>query len=211
MDQDRTESLSSVWKTERAITVTQFQVRWTGEDHAAWYRLLLQSVKRWLERPHGDINFHLIQAMSHSTQALTGHVSFWELPSQDEAGSGCRMSFLLSSSGYGWTRVPTGDNTGWRLRSSLEEGPSNLQISLTPSMRSCSRSTKKILALQCRIVVVASRGRTVFVQMVNDMLGRKEKDERVREAKARAAHLRVAQVAVPPELLLATTILFSIY
>jgi hypothetical protein len=47
----------------------EWQRRWEDEQKAAWTRTLIPNISRWARRKHGELEFHLIQA-------LTGHECF---------------------------------------------------------------------------------------------------------------------------------------
>jgi len=64
-------SRSSIKRQERNETIAQWQARWLSTSKAAWTRLLLPDIGRWLGRtvPKKPLSFHM-------TQALTGHGCF---------------------------------------------------------------------------------------------------------------------------------------
>jgi hypothetical protein len=45
------------------------QRRWNGGENGAWTRALIPNISTWIGRKHGELEFHL-------TQALTGHGCF---------------------------------------------------------------------------------------------------------------------------------------
>jgi hypothetical protein len=53
----------------RKWLLQKWQERWQQTEKGAWTRKLIPRVKPWLERKHGELDFHL-------TQALTGHGCF---------------------------------------------------------------------------------------------------------------------------------------
>ncbi|KAJ3617034.1 hypothetical protein MTP99_009165 [Tenebrio molitor] len=53
----------------REWLLQKWQERWQQTEKGAWTRKLIPRVKPWLERKHGELDFHLIQA-------LTGHGCF---------------------------------------------------------------------------------------------------------------------------------------
>lgn len=86
-------------------------------------------------------------------------------------------------------RVPAGSKTDWRSGSFLEEGTFELQISWTYWTHEEDPTPHR------RVVEAVPRGRKVFVQMLDDILFCKVGDECVREAEARATHVRAVHVA----------------
>jgi len=64
-------SRSLIRRQERNETIAQWQARWLSTTRAAWTRLLLPDVGRWLGRtvPKKPLSYHM-------TQALTGHGCF---------------------------------------------------------------------------------------------------------------------------------------
>lgn len=49
----------------------RWQTRWNDSTKGRWTRRLIPNIRAWVERAHGEVSFHL-------TQALTGHGSFAE-------------------------------------------------------------------------------------------------------------------------------------
>lgn len=105
------------------------------------------------------------------------------------------MFVLILPSWYGWThrpssRVSTRNNIGWQLGSSLEKGPFNLRSpDVMDLLASLPINVTRLFTHYCRIMESKYRGREVFIQMADDILCRKEEDESVWEAEARAEHV----------------------
>ena len=53
----------------REETIAAWQARWAGETRGSWTRRLIPDLRTWIERKHGELDFHL-------TQALSGHGTF---------------------------------------------------------------------------------------------------------------------------------------
>lgn len=56
----------AIQKIERAKSVQSWQVRWDNAAKGRWTHRLIPNIKPWLNRKHGEVNYHL-------TQFLTGH------------------------------------------------------------------------------------------------------------------------------------------
>lgn len=147
-----------------------------------------------LERPHGDLTFHL-------AQALIGH--------------GCFRHYLcriMWASDAGCLYFPPPQDMAEPTFFSCPHWPQHrLAIKFFLGGRVVQPSDvmdlvreptdvlthEKDSVLHCQIMETASRDRRVCVQMVDDILWRKEEDERVREAETRAAHVRAVHVPAP--------------
>lgn len=44
--------------------VSEWQEQWDASSKGSWTRRLIPSVKDWIERPHGQLSFHLTQLLS---------------------------------------------------------------------------------------------------------------------------------------------------
>jgi Reverse transcriptase (RNA-dependent DNA polymerase)/Endonuclease-reverse transcriptase len=55
----------------RGQTIQDWQAEWDKSDKGRWTYRLIPSIKMWMERPHGEVNFHL-------TEFLSGHGGFRE-------------------------------------------------------------------------------------------------------------------------------------
>lgn len=66
-------SVSTLKREARITTIETWQTRWTALDTvAAWTKLVLPSIRRWVDRPAGaPVTFHL-------AQVLTRHGAFNE-------------------------------------------------------------------------------------------------------------------------------------
>lgn len=53
----------------RGKTIQDWQVEWDNSKMGRWTHRLIPSIKRWIERPHGEVNFHM-------TEFLSGHGGF---------------------------------------------------------------------------------------------------------------------------------------
>lgn len=71
MTQNPEASSRVVKEEERLTTMGLWQNQWDQnlDNTAAWTRLLIRDVQRWINRSHGDVDYHL-------SQALTGHGCF---------------------------------------------------------------------------------------------------------------------------------------
>lgn len=58
-------------REEREATLAIWQQQWTrgSNDRASWTRSILRDIREWINRKHGEVDYHL-------TQALTGHGCF---------------------------------------------------------------------------------------------------------------------------------------
>lgn len=52
-------------------TMNMWEERWRRSEKGAWTRKLIKDVRKWINRGHGELNYHM-------TQALTGHGCFGE-------------------------------------------------------------------------------------------------------------------------------------
>ena len=60
---------SGVKKEERTKSLTMWQQRWQTSSKGRWTHRLIPDIHSWIDRRHGDLNFHL-------TQILRGHGCF---------------------------------------------------------------------------------------------------------------------------------------
>jgi hypothetical protein len=65
----------SLTKTDRSVhkekSIQDWQREWDNSNTGRWTHRLIPSIKNWIERPHGEINFHM-------TEFLSGHGGFRE-------------------------------------------------------------------------------------------------------------------------------------
>ncbi len=61
----------SVRSQHRSMTIQKWQEEWDKSRTGRWTHRLIPAIKPWIERPHGEINFHL-------TEFLSGHGGFRE-------------------------------------------------------------------------------------------------------------------------------------
>ena len=61
--------LESAKNEERAKTMEEWQDQWSRSTKGRWTNRLIPNISPWIERRHGEVNFHL-------TQLLTGHGCF---------------------------------------------------------------------------------------------------------------------------------------
>lgn len=70
MAREREESYSSdlqgeaARKAARRTAMDRWQAEWTSSTKGSWTRRLIPNVKPWIERKHGEMSFHLCQALS---------------------------------------------------------------------------------------------------------------------------------------------------
>lgn len=64
-------STKSVRSMHKAKTIQDWQEEWNISDKGRWTYRLIPSIKEWIERPHGEVNFHM-------TEFLSGHGGFRE-------------------------------------------------------------------------------------------------------------------------------------
>lgn len=71
MKQNPEASSRVVKEEEKLTTMGLWQNQWdqNSDNTAAWTRLLIGDVQRWINRSHGEVDYHL-------SQALTGHGCF---------------------------------------------------------------------------------------------------------------------------------------
>jgi hypothetical protein len=55
----------------KAKSIEDWQVEWDESDKGRWTHRLIPSIKEWIDRPHGEVNFHM-------TEFLSGHGGFRE-------------------------------------------------------------------------------------------------------------------------------------
>jgi hypothetical protein len=55
---------------ERERTLETWQLTWDSSTRGRWTNRLIKNIKNWIERPHGEVSFHM-------TQFLTGHGVFY--------------------------------------------------------------------------------------------------------------------------------------
>lgn len=48
----------------KAITLDKWQARWNMAINGSWTRKLIPNIQPWIDRKHGDINFHMAQIIS---------------------------------------------------------------------------------------------------------------------------------------------------
>lgn len=65
----RDRGISGVRRRARADTVRKWQQQWDNAENGRWTHRLIPNVSTWLDRKHGEVNFHL-------TQFLSGHGCF---------------------------------------------------------------------------------------------------------------------------------------
>lgn len=58
-----------VHKTGKEETLRRWQTRWEEYQGSKWTKALIPDVETWVQRKHGQLSYHL-------TQALTGHGCF---------------------------------------------------------------------------------------------------------------------------------------
>ncbi|CAB0037063.1 unnamed protein product [Trichogramma brassicae] len=61
--------LENVGSEERARTIEKWQAEWARSTKSRWTHRLIPNIIPWIERRHGEANYHL-------TQLLTGHGCF---------------------------------------------------------------------------------------------------------------------------------------
>lgn len=67
---ERKEKYEGIDRTQaRQNLIDRWQERWDQEERASWTKKLIPNVGRWLNRPHGEVDYWL-------TQALSGHGTF---------------------------------------------------------------------------------------------------------------------------------------
>lgn len=55
----------------RRLTIQNWQQEWNNSDKGRWTHRLIPSIEKWIECPHGEVNFHM-------TEFLSGHGGFRE-------------------------------------------------------------------------------------------------------------------------------------
>lgn len=70
---ENTQTSEEIKREERKATLDMWQQQWAQglNNNARWTRSVLRSVRDWTNRKHGEVDYHL-------TQALTGHGCFGE-------------------------------------------------------------------------------------------------------------------------------------
>ena len=54
----------AIRKDGRRRLVEKWQMRWHGEQTMRWTYHLIPELATWLNRKHGEVGFHLVQALS---------------------------------------------------------------------------------------------------------------------------------------------------
>lgn len=179
---DGTDSPATIRKSEREITINGWQNHWKKGSNSTWTRSILPNIRRWINRPHKDLSFHM-------TQALSGHGCFRHyLHRMGRApDAGCLYCghpqdtvehTLLLCPHWGPHRIRLIKFVGRReLRATdianFMCGPENL-----PNREDNPN-------VHDRITQASNRARDAFYQMLESILNEKEEDERRREAAAR--------------------------
>lgn len=64
--ESHTETVAAFIREERAVSLRKWQERWDNSSKGRWTYTLIPNIEKWVNRKHGEVNFHL-------TQFLTGH------------------------------------------------------------------------------------------------------------------------------------------
>ncbi|CAB0032737.1 unnamed protein product [Trichogramma brassicae] len=68
-EHSREDAWSDASSEERAKTLEKWQTQWSTTTKGRWTHRLIPSIAAWIERRHGEVNYHL-------TQLLSGHGCF---------------------------------------------------------------------------------------------------------------------------------------
>ena len=68
-EHSREDARSDATSDERAKTLEKWQTQWSTTTKGRWTHRLIPSIAAWIERRHGEVNYHL-------TQLLSGHGCF---------------------------------------------------------------------------------------------------------------------------------------
>lgn len=172
--------LSLIRSRERATTLQQWQTIWNTTPKAAWTRKLLPDVARWFRHFPGEVTYHL-------AQTLTGHGCF-------EAYLHSKKRALIPTCRYCGLVDDTAEHTIFRCSRWKED-----RLVLTSALRRpptpddveailCGPRPEDLpeeLTRRNSILMQATKNRAAFINMCSSILGRKEEDERERQALAR--------------------------
>lgn len=119
-------------KEAKASLEHEWQRNWQETEKGQWTRLLIPNIAIWVNRQHGEVNFHL-------TQILTGHGCFRDYLYNmgKDTDDGCEYCERLDSVAHTMFECPNWQEPRERLTQSLEEplGPRNMVTYMLRSQR----------------------------------------------------------------------------
>lgn len=173
-------TVAVIRRQEREVTLREWQELWDHTTKAAWTRRMIPDIRRWVNQSKlGDMSFHMAQALSghgcfqhylwRRRRAIDPHCNHCEEPEDTVEHT------LFDCTYWAESRREMERCIGRQLR--LEDVP---EIILGPEQELLPDDTVR----RQRVEASAENQRLAFGRMVESILGRKEDEERTRQAGA---------------------------